>query len=98
LRLRMLAASAAFFGFSASSFAATCESLVLASPGPGVTVTSAVTVPGPQFTAPDGVTYGGVPAFCKLTAVLTPTSDSFINVELWMPATTWNGRFEGVGN
>ena len=30
--------------------------------------------------------------------LLTPTSDSRINAELWMPTTTWNGRFMAVGN
>jgi feruloyl esterase len=61
-------------------------------------ITSAVTIPGPSFTAPSGQTYNGLPPFCEVSAVLTPTSDSLINMELWMPTTTWNGRFEGTGN
>jgi hypothetical protein len=28
----------------------------------------------------------------------TPTPDSLINIELWMPTDSWNGRFEGTGN
>jgi feruloyl esterase len=39
-----------------------------------------------------------IPAHCRVTMVLTPTSDSNINVELWMPAENWNGRFLAVGN
>jgi feruloyl esterase len=32
-------------------------------------------------------------------AVLKPSSDSNINVEIWLPtAETWNGKFEAVGN
>lgn len=58
----------------------------------------AVTVPGPTFTAPDGNTYSGLPAFCRVMIAASPTPDSLINTELWMPASSWNGRFEGVGN
>ena len=37
--------------------------------------------------------------FCKVTATLTPTADSSIQMELWMPdAAHWNGKFLGVGN
>jgi tannase/feruloyl esterase len=38
----------------------------------------------------------GLPAFCRVTATLTPTSDSSIKIEVWLPA-TWNGRFLGTG-
>ncbi len=37
------------------------------------------------------------PAHCRVAAVLTPSSDSHIEMELWMPA-EWNGKFEAVGN
>ncbi len=102
MRLRSLPASAAvlvslFAG--APALAGPCENLVLNLGGPlGTTVVGAVSVPGPAFTAVDGATYTGVPAFCKVSAVLTPTADSFINVELWMPTSTWNGKFQGIGN
>ena len=36
-------------------------------------------------------------AFCRVTATLTPTSDSTINIEVWLPETSWNGRFLGIG-
>ncbi|HSZ62016.1 MAG TPA: tannase/feruloyl esterase family alpha/beta hydrolase [Terriglobales bacterium] len=39
-----------------------------------------------------------MPAFCRVAATLTPTSDSSIGIEVWMPSATWNGKFEGVGN
>ena len=39
----------------------------------------------------------GLPAFCRVTATLTPTSDSTINIEVWLPETIWNGRFAGIG-
>src|ERR1700749_524224 len=40
---------------------------------------------------------GNLPAFCRVTATLTPASDSSIKIELWLPETTWNGRFLGTG-
>jgi len=37
-------------------------------------------------------------AFCRLQAMITPTRDSHIRVEVWLPASGWNGRYLGVGN
>src|SRR5438477_436037 len=43
-------------------------------------------------------TLTGLPAFCRVTATLTPTSDSAIKIEVWLPeSNTWNGRFLGTG-
>jgi len=39
-----------------------------------------------------------IPAHCRVQLVLKPTSDSLINMELWMPTENWNGKFMGVGN
>jgi feruloyl esterase len=39
-----------------------------------------------------------LPPFCRVSAVLTPTLDSSIQVEVWMPVEKWNGRFEGTGS
>jgi feruloyl esterase len=47
--------------------------------------------------AEDITTFTGLPAFCRVTATLTPMSDSSINIEVWLPETTWNGRFLGTG-
>jgi feruloyl esterase len=78
--------------------AASCASL-LTLPLPRATVVAAVPVPGPSFTAPDGQIYQGLPSFCEVSVVATPTVDSLINIALWMPDTPdWNGRFEGTGN
>jgi len=36
---------------------------------------------------------------CRVTAYATPTSDSHIDFEVWMPAASaWNHKYEGVGN
>src|SRR5688572_26037529 len=40
-----------------------------------------------------------IPARCRVQLVLKPSSDSLINMELWLPpADKWNGKFMGVGN
>ncbi len=40
-----------------------------------------------------------VPAFCRLAAVATPTSDSRIGIEVWIPAgEAWNGKLLGTAN
>ena len=76
-------------GISASpAGAATCASLLKLSL-PDTTITAAAPY--------DGV-FGKLPAFCRVTATLRPTSDSDINIEVWMPFSAWNGRFLGTGN
>ena len=42
--------------------------------------------------------YSNVPAFCRVAATLTPSIDSDIKVEVWLPASGWNGKFQAVGN
>jgi feruloyl esterase len=62
-------------------------------------VSASVLVSGPSFTAPDGRSYSGLPSFCKVSVVATPTPDSLINIEVWLPtAASWNGRLQAVGN
>ena len=40
-----------------------------------------------------------IPAHCRVQLVLKPSSDSLINMEMWLPpAEAWNGKFMGVGN
>jgi feruloyl esterase len=50
-----------------------------------------------------GASRGGAPALmlpahCRVAMVLTPSSDSHIEMELWLPASDWNGKFQAVGN
>ena len=55
---------------------------------PNVTVTLAESIPAEAL-----------PAHCRVTAVLSPTAGSHIEMELWLPAPdAWNGKFEAVGN
>jgi feruloyl esterase len=63
------------------------------------TITSATDNTTGVFVAPGSppTTLTGLPAFCRVTATLTPTADSAIKIEVWLPETTWNGRFLGTG-
>jgi len=65
---------------------------------PNTAITSARTVSG-TFTPPNGgMPIQGLPSFCRVTAMLTPSPASDIKIEIWMPVNGWNGKFEGVGN
>lgn len=74
---------------------------------PNATVTSAELVAAGAFTAPEGVPawmagdpalYKGLPAFCRLQVESKPSADSDIKIEVWLPASGWNGKFRGQGN
>jgi tannase/feruloyl esterase len=39
-----------------------------------------------------------LPAHCRVAALLKPSSDSAIEMEAWLPAENWNGKFQAVGN
>ena len=47
-----------------------------------------------------GASLAAAPAFCRVAATLTPSSDSDIKIEVWLPRGpgAWNGRFQAVGN
>jgi feruloyl esterase len=92
------------FAAAAPAAAATCEELASLKLT-GVTVTSAQTVAAGAFTAPAGrggrgagPNYSDLPAFCRVAATLKPTAESDIKIELWLPASGWNGKFQAVGN
>jgi feruloyl esterase len=71
---------------------------------PDATVTMAQSVAAGAFKAPAGGGRGGgtnmadLPAFCQVAATLKPTGDSDIKIEVWLPASGWNGKFQAVGN
>src|SRR3984885_13013436 len=81
----------------AGAAALTCANLALLQLSP-TTITVAQSIPAGTYTAPDGEVFANMPAFCRVAAMLTPTRDSEIGIEVWLPTTTWNGSFEGVGN
>ncbi len=83
----------------------TCESLAQGLALSDGKITSAEVVPAGGFVQPNlkpdekpSPTFKTTPAFCRVTATLTPTPSSDIKVEVWMPLTGWNGKFRGQGN
>ena len=87
------------------AFAAPCDSLA-ALALKDATITKTQLVPAGQFSAPGEAQAGApranpyrdLPEFCRVTATLAPSSDSDIKVEVWLPASGWNGKFQAVGN
>ena len=61
--------------------------------GPFVWPEGAFRIPGTEKEHPPVL-----PEYCRVKMVLTPTADSNINVELWLPAENWNGKFMATGN
>jgi len=84
---------------SAPAFAASCEGLASLSL-PQAKITSAQVVAAGAFTPPTGRPdpYKNVPEFCRVAATLTPSSDSDIKVEFWLPTAGWNRKLQVVGN
>jgi feruloyl esterase len=65
---------------------------------PNTTITKAEDVTSGKFTPPVGKVLTHLPAFCRVAATLKPSPDSDIRIEIWMPQSGWNERFEGTGN
>src|SRR5260370_16997312 len=78
--------------------AATCDSLATLSL-PATSVTRAALVPAGEFSLAPGTPppqqqlFKRLPAFCRVAATLSPTSDSEIKIEVWLPAENWNAKF-----
>jgi hypothetical protein len=70
-------------------------------------IVSAQTIDAGAFTPPTMRTpwlvgnpelYKSLSAFCRAVVEATPSEDSSIKIEVWMPADGWNGKFRGQGN
>ena len=77
----------------------TCSNLASSFHRPNTTITTAQTVPAGTFVTPtvppQSIT--GLPQFCRVAGFTTPTSDSHIQFEVWMPASGWNLKYLQVG-
>ena len=71
------------------------------------TITSAQTVAPGEFRLPPRgraasaeffTAFNRVPSFCRVQARITPSRDSHITAEVWLPMSGWNGKYLGVGN
>src|SRR5262245_3000690 len=70
-------------------------------PLPNGAITLAQEVAAAAFAAPGSANvtaFRDLPAFCRVAITLKPSSDSDIKVELWLPVSGWNGKFQAVGN
>jgi Tannase and feruloyl esterase len=58
-------------------------------------------VPGTAAPATQGPSRAPIvlPPHCRVTVVMKPSSDSHIEMEVWLPPSeNWNGKFQAVGN
>src|ERR1700730_8980122 len=67
---------------------------------PNTTINSASSQPGGPYVAPDAwhLAFTNLPPYCDVSATSKPTADSSINVHVWMPTKSYNGRYLGTGN
>jgi feruloyl esterase len=82
-----------------------CESLAgLALPNAKISAAQSVAAgafvgPPAPFSGEDlSAFYKKLPAFCRFAVDATPTADSEIKIEVWLPASGWNGKLQGIGN
>jgi hypothetical protein len=102
--MKILAFATCAFLLPAVAGAATCDALAASLKLTNARVTRATAITGGQFTppaaagtsAPKAIT--GLPAFCRVELTLTPSADSDIKTEVWLPLNGWNGKFQQVGN
>jgi feruloyl esterase len=81
-----------------------CEDLAQLSLS-AATVTSARMVPAGGFalpgpgrnTAAQQQLFGKLPPFCRVMVTANPARDSDIKIEVWLPESGWNGKFQAVG-
>jgi feruloyl esterase len=84
--------------------AAACAHLAGTLKFPNTRVTAAHAVAAGQFAVPgaSGATasegYADLPAFCRVELAITPSPDSDIRSEVWLPQSGWNSKFQEVGN
>src|SRR3954464_9585734 len=80
-----------------------CESLAQAKVTNGQ-ILSAEPVQAGAFAPPSATNatatgaFTTLPAFCRVTLKLTPSSDSDIRAEVWLPQSGWNQKLQASGN
>ena len=97
-RVALLATAAACGPHIAHAQAATCEDLSSARL-PNTKITAAQSIAAGSYQPPGStVTYTNLPAFCRVTATISPVPGSAIGIEVWLPTTTWNHKYQQSGN
>jgi feruloyl esterase len=64
----------------------------------GVVIDSAAPERSGTFATSLGTTLDDLPAFCRVVGHVTPTPQSRIGFEVWLPEKNWSGRYVQVGN
>ena len=89
---------AASIALSTSLQAQGCELLATQySPTTAITVAKTVAAGDLAFGA-NTKSIPNLPSFCRVIATLKPTSDSIIEIEVWLPVSGWNGKYLAVGS
>jgi feruloyl esterase len=92
---------------NAQPAASSCEALAkVALPQAKITsaqfvAAGALTMPAPGNAAQAAAAaafFKSLPAFCRVAVEAAPSADSDIKIEVWLPASGWNGKFQGQGN
>lgn len=68
---------------------------------PDTSITAAQVVAAGTFSSPAAGSqpvFKDLPEFCRVQAEIKPSKDSDIKMEVWMPVSGWNGKFQGLGN
>src|SRR4051794_940670 len=96
----VIAAGALTSMFGILAFGADCGNLASLKLKDASVTAAGLVAPG-AFAPPQGQQngpYKDLPAFCRVQVVATPSADSHIEFEVWMPGTGWNGKYFGIGN
>lgn len=86
-----------FLASSALFAQASCEKL-MALKIPHTEMTAATSLPAGTLPRGGNAVPLAVPARCVVKARSRPTKDSEIRIEVWLPASGWNGKYQQVGN
>jgi len=81
---------------AATAICAELSSLTL----PDTTITNVEDVAAGAFSLPEGRAdaFQDLPSFCRVEVTLTPSAESNITVEVWLPTEGWNGNYQPAGN
>ncbi len=77
--------------------AADCGSLANRTFPGNATISAATLVTSGTLVTPANQTLTNLPVFCRVQGISQPTTDSNIYFEVWLPQTTWNGKFLSSG-
>src|SRR5436305_5044752 len=95
--MRIIALLVSLAPFAAAQTPVACEGLAGLT-FPNTKITTAQVVPAGSFTPPGQKAIDNLPAFCRVAGVIAPSADSNIRFEVWLPASGWNHKFQGIGN